>query len=267
MLTPSSPGGAVTVVNAQDTDAEFSVELHFGYATTDAAGQPRVELQDSADSASAAGWIRAYPERFALRAGARRTVRFLAHAPDNLPDGEYWARITVRARPLDDDRTEKVDARVGSDTSSPTVRLVLETATVLPVFYRKGAVTTSLAVDSVTARVDGDSVDVRASLTRLGNAAYLGVAQLSVRDSAGREIGSLQKNLAVYRTASPRWRVPARELGARSNLTVALMITTNRNDVPKNVVLRATPQLRSVRVASEAKSVTRLTTVARHRAR
>ncbi|MDQ6737413.1 MAG: hypothetical protein M3Z30_06910, partial [Gemmatimonadota bacterium] len=69
VLTEARPSGEITVLNPHARRAEFSVDLRFGFATTDSNGKLMVQLADSADSASAAGFVTPYPRRFALAPG------------------------------------------------------------------------------------------------------------------------------------------------------------------------------------------------------
>ena len=234
VLTAGHTAGQITVLNPHDTRASFSVDLRFGFATTDSAGKLIVELRDGPDSASAAGWVVAYPARFTLRPGAMRTVRLLAQPPDGTPDGEYWARLTVHAR--DDADTILSDT---TDRSAVRVRIAMETATVLPVFFRKGIVTTGVTVGAAQASASGNAVEVRAALTRHGSAAFLGIAHIVVRDANGRTIGAVDRQLAVYRSMQPRWTVPVESGAALVGSSVTLRFATDRRDVPENLLVRA----------------------------
>jgi hypothetical protein len=224
------------VLNPRATRAEFSVDLRFGYATTDSLGRLRVELSDGPDSASAAGWIIPYPRRFTLRAGGTRTVRLLARPPENLADREYWARITVHSR--DDAPTALVNA---TDATTSRVRIEMETATVLPIFFRKGRVSTGLTIGAVDVTPDSGGIDVRPVLTRSGNSAFIGVAHIAVHDSAGRLIASADRQLAVYRTMRPRWHISTPVGTDADKCSVTLRFATDRHDVERSLVLQAAP--------------------------
>jgi hypothetical protein len=234
VLTPARPAGEITVLNPRATPAAFTVDLHFGYVTTDSSGAPRVELVAGPDSASAAEWITPYPRRFTLRPGASRIVRLLARAPADISHGEYWARLTVHSHD-----TSSAPSSVMHDTTTRDVRLTLETATVIPVFFRKGDVTTGIQVDSMRASVDGDSVDVRVALTRRGNAAFLGIAHLILLDERGREMAAADRQFAVYRSTANRWRIPVPSQGAAIPSFVNVLISTRRGDIPSRLVLKA----------------------------
>ena len=232
VLTDARPSGEITVLNPHATRAEFSVELRFGFATTDSSGRLIVQLSDGPDSASAAGWVSAYPARFTLGAGSARTVRLLARPPAGLADGEYWARLTVHAR----------DAGAAPPDPDPvpgTVRFTMESATVLPLFYRRGAVSTGVDIGAVEARAANDSIEVRTTLTRTGNGAFIGLAHLVVRDSSGRTIASVDRPLAVYRSMRPRWSMAVPPGTTMRGCSVTLQLSTRRRDVPANLLLPA----------------------------
>lgn len=256
VLTHAKPSGEITVVNPRSYATDFSVDLHFGYATTDSAGQARVAITDDADGASAAGWITPSPRRFRLAAGASQTVRLLAHPPVDTRDGEYWARLTVHAR--DAAAPPRVAEGVADSTpgasdtgldAAPHVALALETATVLPVFYRQGAMQTGIAIDSLDARAVSDSaIEVRAMLHRTGNAAFVGLAAITVRDASDRIVAATTRQLAVYRASAPRWRLPfpgtARGVGYR----VTVELSTRRHDIDPHLVVAAAAEQRTVAV-------------------
>jgi P pilus assembly chaperone PapD len=238
------------VLNPHAMRAEFSVDLRFGYATTDTAGQLRVELNDEPDNASAAGWIVPYPSRFTLRPGGTRVVRLLARPPAALADGEYWARITVHAR---DNApripTDTIDTP--SDTLSTRAHIAMETATVLPVFFRKGAVSTGVTIGSVDAVTRRGSIDVRATLTRNGNGAFIGVAHLVVHDASGHLVTTADRQIAVYRTMRPRWTIAIPPGAALDGNSVAMSLSTDRHDVPRNLLLQSNPVATVITARSE----------------
>ena len=236
VLTAARPAGEITVLNPHATRAEFSVDLRFGFATTDSAGQLRVELSDGPDSASAAGWIVPYPSHFALRPGGTRTVRFMANPPAALADGEYWARITVHARD-----GASLSVASSSDTSTANAHIAMEMATVLPVFFRKGKVSTGVTISAASATIRHNAVDVSATLARNGNSAFLGVAHIVLRDSSGRAIATMHRQLAVYRSMQPRWTIAAPPGTSLDGCSVAITFATDRRDVPRNLLLQASP--------------------------
>jgi len=254
VLTHSKPSGEIVVVNPRSHATDFSVDLHFGYASTDSSGQARVTLAEGADSASAAEWILPSPRRFRLAPGASQTVRLLAHPPADTRDGEYWARLTVHARdvaPPSRVAEGVVDVTSTSD-GAPHVALTLETATVLPVFYRQGNVQTGVAVESIEARAVSDSaIEVRAALRRTGNAAFVGLATITVRDAMDRIVAATTRQVAVYRASAPRWRVPFPGSDRGVGYRVTVELSTRRHDVDPHLVVQSDAQEHTVAVIPE----------------
>ncbi|MDQ2891062.1 MAG: hypothetical protein M3R65_11010 [Gemmatimonadota bacterium] len=233
VLTAARPSGEITVMNPHASRAEFSVDLRFGFATTDSNGKLTVRLTDGPDSASAANWVTPYPRQFTLRPGGSRTVRLLARPPADLSDGEYWARLTVHAR---DDSSRPIG---DGDSTSANVHIAMETATVIPVFYRKGAVSTGITVSALEATAMRNGIGVEATLTRTGNGAFIGTAHLMVRDSAGNTVAVVERQIAVYRTMRPRWSIALPASASGQRCSVALRLSTNRRDVPRNLIVQS----------------------------
>jgi P pilus assembly chaperone PapD len=254
VLTHAKPSGEIVVVNPRSRATDFSVDLHFGYATTDSAGQARVTLTDGVDSASAAEWITPSPRRFRLAPGASQTVRLLARAPADTRDGEYWARLTVHARDaIPPSRVAEgvADAAPAMGTA-PHIALSLETATVLPVFYRQGVMQTGVVVESIEARAVSDSaLEVRAALRRTGNAAFVGLATITVRDALDRIVAATTRQVAVYRAAAPRWRLPFPGSDRGVGYRVTVELSTRRHDVDPHLVVQSDAQEHTIAVIPE----------------
>lgn len=255
VLTPQRPAGEITVFNPRPQAAEFSLDLRFGYVTTDSSGAPRVELKDGPDSTSAADWVTPYPRRFTLAPGAAQLVRLLVRPPSGVADGEYWARLTVHSHQATREGAPDGPEIGRSTTGTTSGGLTLEMATVMPVFFRKGIVATGLAIDRLDATARGGLIEVRSQLHRTGNSAFIGVGRVAVLDSLGRELATNQRQVAVYMAAAPRWEIalsPALIGAARS---VKVSFSTERHDVPRRLVLQAPTVGRQVPISSPFGSI------------
>lgn len=230
---------AITLVNTGNTPAEVTLGITFGIPVTDSAGAMRLATFTTVDDSmpSAAEFVHAYPSQFVLLPGGRRVVRLLATPPAGTADGEYWARLVVttraaRTRPLDaDDATDVGAARIGID---------LEIRSLLPVFYRQGAVTTRVEIDSLRPSVDGDSVHVRVPMTRRGNAAFVGAIHAVLRDSAGTVRASTLLPLGVYYELSPLLALSRRGL-AGGVYMIEVEAASSRPDVGGRYLLQTRP--------------------------
>jgi len=233
--------GSITLFNPGDQPVEVGVSFGFGYPTSDSAGAVSLELVDSAPAGQpgATAWLQAFPRRVTMAPHQRQTVRLLATPPAGLPDGEYWARLIVGAK------GGQVPVAGVTDSAAVKVGLSLEIRTVIAVVYRKGALTTGLTLDRISAAYAADSVAVRVPLTRTGTAAFLGTIRTSVVDARGESKGEDQLPVAVYYQLDPRIDVPVGAL-APGTYKVRVSVSTERTDMPPKVPLPAPPVRDSV---------------------
>ena len=231
----------VTVGNSGDTPEEATIELRFGFPDADSAGTPYVRMVDDPgpEFPSAADWIRAYPQRVRLDPKTQQVVRLLARPPANLPDGEYWTRLIVTGRgasiPV-----------VSADTAVRAgVNLVIRL--VASVTYRKGKVTTGVAVKDLAADADGDSLTVWAHLDRQGNAGYLGTADIELVSAAGVTVRRWSTALAVYVPMRRRFAYPIDSVPP-GDYRVRFRLRAERPDLPPDRVLPAPTVTDSVAV-------------------
>jgi hypothetical protein len=222
----------VILGNGGDAPEEVSVDLRFGYPSTDSLGTPYIHFLDQPgpEYPSAQGWIRAFPRRIRLEPGDRQTVRLLATPPPDLPDGEYWTRLIVTSR----------GAAVPVATADTAVRagIDLELRLVVAVSYRKGALATGVALTRLAASVAPDSLVIWMGVARQGNAAYLGTARFTVLDSAGAVAREWATPISVYYPFDRRFVVPLEEL-APGAYRLALTLVAERGDLEARRVLPA----------------------------
>ena len=128
--------GRMTLQNVTDKPQEVSVFFSYGLPTADSLGDVRVRLQDSAvtDPKACLDWVKAFPRRLVLPANASQVVRFVASPPRDLPDGEYWARVVVKAQQVEPNIPEPI----GEGEITTRLNMVMQTAIMLK--YRHGDV-------------------------------------------------------------------------------------------------------------------------------
>ena len=231
--------GTLHLANNGTTPEEVTIAVKFGYPDTDSVGNVYVRLIDSPDSAqpSAAGWIHVFPTRMILKPGAFQTVRLLAEPPAGLPDGEYWTRLVSTARGR---RTVVSGADSSAGKSLPSASLAVETRTIIPVLYRKGAVRTGVGVGRFRAAVQEDSIVARVRLRRQGNAAYLGTTIFRLVGGSGQEVRKWELPVAIYYQLDRRYTFPLNSL-APGRYVLHLDVTTARTDVNQINILPASP--------------------------
>lgn len=240
---------AITLVNTGTHAAEVQLSTAFGVPVTDTAGHMRLAtftaVHDS--MSSAAGFIRAYPAQFVLAPGARRVVRLMATPTAPIADREHWARLVVTTRTARGQNSPllSADMPVNGETS---VGFELEVRSLMGVFYRPAGVYTKVAMAPARAiQVGTDSVIARVSLTREGNAAFVGMLQATLRDSAGTVRSTSLLPLGVYFTLEPRVAIDRSALPP-GTYQLALEAVSQRPDVPAQLLLpaKAVQQVTSV---------------------
>jgi P pilus assembly chaperone PapD len=236
---------AVELYNPGTDPIEADLSIFFGYPVSDSAGQFELRTVEAPDSTlpSAAGWIQAFPRKIIIGPQRTQTVRLLGRPPANLPDGEYWARLKVSAM------AGQVPVQgAPDDTAAVQVRINLQVNTVLPVLYRKGAVSTGVRISQLSmARLGPDSLAVHASLEREGNAAFLGTLRAAVVDSAGQVMAQGTVPMGVYFTMEPRLLLSVPRLPA-GRYMLRVELASEREDLPATSLLQIKPVVDSLEV-------------------
>lgn len=223
----------VTVYNPGAEAVEVTVSTAFGYPVTDSTGQFTLRCLDDTTTGSAARWITAYPRRFTLPPLARQTVRLMARPPQDLLPGEYWGRLAVATR--------GATRPAGNVDSAPIqVGLALEIRTLLPIYYRKGTMSTSLSFDGATTTRLEDSVAFRLPMHRDGVAAFVGEVRAELLDGTGRVVREGRLPIAVYQSAEPRLQFPSAGL-RDGRYRLRLEARTERPDADAGALVQAPP--------------------------
>ncbi|HEX9165394.1 MAG TPA: hypothetical protein VF862_05760 [Gemmatimonadales bacterium] len=234
VVDPQTRTGWLQLLNTGTEPVEVTIEAFFGYPVTDSTGQLALRTIEQPDPSlpSAVAWIRAFPRRAVIPAQGRQTVRLLVTPPAGTPAGEYWARLAITAQagavPL-----------ASQDTSQAiSVGLNVQIRTVIALLYRRGAVTTGIAVSDLRAGVEGDSLIVRTRLSRQGNGAYIGNLRGALLNAGGREVARFEAPLGVYYQLDPRFSLPVGGLPP-GEYRLRIEAVTDRNDLPPDQLLKA----------------------------
>ncbi len=235
--------GSVLLYNPGTEPVEVTISTLFGYPTTDSTGAIVLRTVDAPDSTlpSALAWIQAFPRRLTVAPLERQTVRLLARPPAGLADGEYWVRLMIAAK------AGQIPIVGVSDTTAIQVGLTLEVRTVIGIAYRKGPVTTRVALSNVRAQLLGDTLVTWSRLVRSGNAAFVGTVRGTVVDSTGATRASFASPLGVYFTMEPRIASVIGKL-PRGRYWLRYEVVAEREDLDPSVVLSAPPARDSVRL-------------------
>ena len=226
--------GSVLLYNPGTEPVEVTISTLFGYPVTDSVGDIKLRTVDAPDSTlpSALAWIQAFPRRLTVAPLERQTVRLLARPPAGLPDGEYWVRLKIAAK------AGQIPIVGVSDTTAIQVGLTLEVHTIIGIAYRKGAVTTGVALSNLRAQLLGDTLVTWSRLVRQGNAAFVGTVRGTVVDSTGTTRASFATPLGVYFMMEPRI---ASVIGTlpRGRYWLRYEVVAEREDLDPAIVLKA----------------------------
>lgn len=232
VLARGGRSATLEMVNQGATTATVTVTPVFGYPVTDTAGALDVRIIEAPppEEPSAAGWTNVFPRAFSIAPGRQQTVRVLVRPPPQLPDGEYWARLAVVSRSIPAPSLGR-DSAAGEPAP-------LEVEQMIAVFYRKGPLTTALAMDTPGVAVSAGRLRVRPVFERRGTAAYLGTCTITLRTADGREVRTLTRRLAVYRRLSPVYELELSGIPP-GTYRVVVQASTDRDDLRPDQIVRS----------------------------
>lgn len=233
----------VTLANSGAAPEEVTIDVRYGFPTTDPLTETMVTPtfapeSVSASAPSAARFVRVFPRRVVLQPGQTQLVRIFASPPPGLADGEYWARFMATSKQLPDTAKKEIDQ----------VGITFAIVTSIPIWYRKGAVKTSIAIDSLVASATRDTLDARTVLARAGNASWLGTATFTLADAKGRTVREWPVMTAIFPAQYKRrfrWSLEGVPSGA---YTLNASLKATRADLRPQDILPAVDVTRSVPV-------------------
>ena len=219
--------GLLTLYNPGNLPEEIEIGFAFGYPVSDTLGNISISLVPVAPEGepSLVPFLRAFPLRLRLAPGQRQVVRIRADPPANLPNGEYWGRITVTSR----GGQPPIEQRQGDIQ----LAVSLQTVIVAAVTYRNGPMQTGLEIGTGDARITPDGAQLLLDLTRQGNAAFIGRIVAQVVAPNGQVVGEDEADIAVYRQLRARVVVPMKTTPAElTGYKIRFSIDTQRTDLP-----------------------------------
>ncbi len=231
-LDQNTRTATLTLYNSGALPEEVEIGFAFGYPVSDSAGNVSVPLADTAGPGepSAVSWMRAFPRRLTLEPGQRQVVRVMAEPPAGLADGEYWARVLVRSR--------GGQPPIEQTQGAVTLQLNVETVVVAAASFRKGTVSTGVAVAEPRTIRAPQGVFLQVDLSRQGNAAYLGRVRAELLAPDGSVLAEATDELAVYHRLRRRFLLPFAGTPG-PGYRVRYTFETVRPDLPPGGVVRA----------------------------
>lgn len=232
--------GTYMVINGSNQNQEISVNFHFGFGQTDESGERRTVSEDSVleKQHSVAEHIKAFPQNFILNPGQRQTVRLRINAPNDLPDGTYWARIKTssipESPPVEVTSTDNVTARVGINIEQVT-----------GLFYKKGDVTTGIEIEEIRPQVSGEELTILTDYNRTGNSPFLGSISTSLIDQNGETVAENFSSTSIYFDGTHRQRLDISNV-TEGDYTIQVKFETRRSDISRDDLVQMEPVIETV---------------------
>lgn len=233
-ISDQLPYGTFVVSNVSTVPQEVDISFKFGYPNTDKAGDIYMDYKDTTAETkfSCASWLTAFPTKFILNPGQEQVVHMSVSAPDSLRDGVYWSRLVTVSQPQ-----QKFVDTVRAGISANIIFVFRQITSVL---FEKGALKAGVDVEGLHASQDSASEDVYASLTRTGNAPFLGTVSVSVSNGAGNVVYAKESLIAVYMSFIKKFSIPLDKL-TPGIYTATVRLTSERDDIPPEHQLKSPP--------------------------
>lgn len=233
-ISDNNRTGRLEVQNTSNEPREISVRLAFGLPESDSLGNVYVQLQDSniTHPRSAVDWVKAFPRKIVVPPNGTQVIRLVARPPQDLRDGEYWARIVVTSR----EGAGSLPSPGDDDQIATRLNMVMQTAIMLK--YRNGECVTHMELTDRSARLTERGAEVMLGMRNTGNASYMGVLRCVLVDADGRTAAEKEFNIAVYDDLLRRVDMDFDRTQFRGPFTLDVKVTSEgRTDVAREDML------------------------------
>lgn len=234
-IDENSGVGNLYVSNNGEQPQEVTISFQFGYPGSDAEGNLVMVYDDKAAAAQFGleEMIRAFPRTFILPGGEQRTVRIQVMPAERRKEGFFYTRMKVMARPQTPDVTEEAAEGIAT-------RISFNFEQVTAVFYKRGNVSTGLAVKELDVRQNEQALELRPHLQRTGNAPFLGSMSARLKDARGNVVAETQSTTTAYFDVIRRMDMKLDGV-APGTYTLELTFETRRNDMMADNLVQAPP--------------------------
>lgn len=216
---------------------EVSISFQFEYPDSDEDGNVKMVHNDSLKAAKhdLAPHIRAFPGRLIMEPNSQQTIIFQVRGMDEKPDGTYWTRVVVTSNVVSQD-IETVNLADGVGT-----RIDYVFKQNIPVFYKKGQVSTGLQVMDVETSFSNPGLNVIAKLQPAGNSPFIGSVSARLRNMEGRLVAEQSMSVVVYVETLRRIELPFNDEVPPGKYQLELLFETRRRDIVHDNLVQADP--------------------------
>jgi P pilus assembly chaperone PapD len=241
VLGPTQRGREMVVRNASSRSVVITADIRLLILQSDSIGAMRYDSSLATDVPvrTCSNWVKVFPRKFTIAAGASRTIRVLAVPPDTISDGEYLGRLVVNGTPVD-------AATLEIDTTKIQTKVTVEMKVSMPIMYRKGSLSTDIDFHIVRAIRGDTTTAMLTEMESVGNSAYRGTLYYTVRTPDGKEVAKGDGQVTVETRFRQQFDVYPRL--APGQYTVSVEARTERMGTAAETVIPAPPKQREFKL-------------------
>ena len=234
--------GNLYITNNSASPQEVSISFAFGFPDADSAGNATMNYSDTlaAKMYSLNPMLRAYPRSFLLGAKQEQTVRLQVRRNNPAKDAFYFTRVKISSN----QKSAEIERKV---TDSITAQISFKFDQILPVFYRKGNVSTGLTMHDVSTTFKDKKLTIVADVERTGTAPFIGRWKAELFSPSNEQVALSEATVAIYFRMKDKMELDLSKAGKGVHRLV-LTFETQRSDVAKEDLLQAAPVTKEVTV-------------------
>lgn len=242
-MSERSPYATLTVSNGSDTPQEVTISFRFGYSVTDEEGNLRMEYDVEEHEYAMTENVNAFPRNFMLAPGDRQTVRITARGLGDRQDGTYWTRVSVLASPMSPPVETLAQEAVAA-------RININFEQVIPVFFRRGNVSTGIEVDRIIFEQEGNSGRMVYDIRPTGNSPFSGSVQMRISRNAGQTLIERTSNITAYGQMRRALDIDLSDLDP-GEYVAEMVFRSQRRDISQSNLIQIEPVRRTTTFSVE----------------
>ena len=234
--------GNLYITNNSASPQEVSISFAFGYPDADSAGNGTMNYSDTiaAKTYSLNPIVHAFPRSFVLSAKQEQTVRLQVRTKNADKDVFLFTRVKITSNQKSADVGRKV-------SDSITAQISFKFDQILPVFYRKGNLSTGLTIHDVRTVTKDNKLTVVADVERSGSAPFIGSVKAQLFSPANQEVALSEVTAAIYFRTKNKLELDLSKVVKGAHRLV-VTFETKRSDVTEEDLLQSPPVTKEVTV-------------------
>jgi hypothetical protein len=234
--------GELYVSNTSGSPQEINIRFIFGFPASDSTANIVMVYDDLAKSTASAldPHLRVFPRRFVLGGGESRVIRFQVMPISGKDDGLLWTRAIVSSNAIAADVGQRDTTAIGA-----VFNYVLEQS--IPIFYKKGRVTTGVDLIGVQSTHENGTLSAILNLERTGSSPFLGTIHLDLRNNDGKVVQSQSIASFLYYTEWRKFIFDTTGLPS-GEYSLDLKFETQRRDMAPTDIVQAPSTTTSVKI-------------------